>query len=80
MTAKIPSINGSPKLAITGCVIKMMPKMIVSSQNLHWSAYGKGNGLSEYSLGVGDPAAADQYQRFFDFLWDRSPSRVETAR
>ena len=54
--------------------------VIVGSQNLHWSAYGKGNGLSEYSLGVGDPAAADQYQRFFDFLWDRSPSRVETAR
>ena len=54
--------------------------VIVGSQNLHWSAYGEGNGLSEYSLGVGDPKAAEQYQRFFDFLWDRAPSRRETAR
>lgn len=52
--------------------------VIVGSQNLHWSAYGEGNGLSEYSLGVGDPAAAEQYQRFFDFLWERSPSRLDT--
>jgi phosphatidylserine/phosphatidylglycerophosphate/cardiolipin synthase-like enzyme len=52
--------------------------VIVGSQNLHWSAYGEGNGLSEYSLGVGDPAAAEQYQRFFDFLWERSPSRLDS--
>ena len=52
--------------------------VIVGSQNLHWSAYGEGNGLSEYSLGVGDPAAAEQYQRFFDFRWERSPSRLDT--
>ncbi len=51
--------------------------VIVGSQNLHWSAYGEGNGLSEYSLGVGDPEAAEQYQRFFDYLWERSPSRIE---
>ena len=29
--------------------------------------------------GVEDPTAADQYQRFFDHLWERSPSRVETV-
>ncbi len=52
--------------------------VIVGSQNLHWSAYGEGQGLSEYSLGVGDPGAADQYQRFFDFLWERAPSRLDT--
>ena len=52
--------------------------VIVGSQNLHWSAYGEGNGLSEYSLGVADPDAAEQYQRFFDFLWERSPTRLDT--
>jgi hypothetical protein len=35
--------------------------------------------LSEYSLGIGDSGAAEQYQRFFDHLWERSPSRVETV-
>ncbi|MFV1858581.1 MAG: phospholipase D family protein, partial [Anaerolineales bacterium] len=53
--------------------------VIVGSQNLHWSAFGKGVGLSEYSLGVSDPAAAEQYQRFFDYLWERSPTRREIA-
>ena len=52
--------------------------VIVGSQNLHWSAFGEGNGLSEYSLGVEDPEAAEQYKRFFDFLWERSPSRLDT--
>ncbi len=54
--------------------------VIVGSQNLHWSAYGEGNGLSEYSLGVDDPGAGEQYKRFFDFLWDRSPSRLESQK
>jgi len=54
--------------------------LIVGSQNLHWSAYGVDNGLSEYSLGIGDPGAAEQYQDFFDYLWERSPSRVETVK
>ena len=53
--------------------------VIVGSQNLHWSAFGPDNGLSEYSLGAADPAAAGQYQRFFDYLWERAPSRAETA-
>ena len=53
--------------------------VIVGSQNLHWSAFGIDNGLSEYSLGVGDPDAAEQYQLFFDYLWERSPSRAETV-
>ena len=53
--------------------------VIVGSQNLHWSAFGEGVGLSEYSLGVGDPAAAEQYQRFFDYMWDRAPIRLDTV-
>jgi len=53
--------------------------VIIGSQNLHWSAFGANTGLSEYSLGVGDPTAAEQYQRFFDYLWERSPSRSETV-
>jgi phosphatidylserine/phosphatidylglycerophosphate/cardiolipin synthase-like enzyme len=51
--------------------------VIVGSHNLHWSAFGGDNTLNEYSLGVGDPNAAEQYQRFFDYLWERSPSRTE---
>ncbi|UCG23122.1 MAG: hypothetical protein JSW55_13280 [Chloroflexota bacterium] len=53
--------------------------VIVGSQNLHWSAFGEENGLNEYNLGVGDQAAADQYRRFFDYMWERAPSRIETA-
>jgi phosphatidylserine/phosphatidylglycerophosphate/cardiolipin synthase-like enzyme len=51
--------------------------VIVGSHNLHWSAFGEDKGLSEYSLGVGDPNAAEQYKRFFDYLWERSPSLSE---
>jgi len=53
--------------------------VIIGSQNLQWSAFGVDNGLSEYNLGVEDPVAAEQYQEFYDYLWDRAPSRIETA-
>jgi phosphatidylserine/phosphatidylglycerophosphate/cardiolipin synthase-like enzyme len=53
--------------------------VIIGSQNLQWSAYGRDNGLSEYNLGVEDPAAAEQYQRFYNYLWDRAPSWLETV-
>jgi phosphatidylserine/phosphatidylglycerophosphate/cardiolipin synthase-like enzyme len=53
--------------------------VIVGSQNLHWSAFGVDRGWSEYNLGVGDLDAAEQYQSFFDYLWERSPSRSESV-
>jgi cardiolipin synthase len=49
--------------------------LIVGSQNFHYSAYGKGNGLSEYSLGTDDPQAIEDYQRLFDYKWERSTQR-----
>ena len=53
--------------------------VIVGSQNLHWTVFGKGNGLSELSLGVQDPQAASQYQSYFDYLWERSVSLIKPS-
>jgi phosphatidylserine/phosphatidylglycerophosphate/cardiolipin synthase-like enzyme len=44
--------------------------LIVGSQNYHYSAYGPGVGLAEYSLGVNDPAAIEAYRRMFDHYWE----------
>ena len=49
--------------------------LIVGSQNFHYSAYGKGSGLSEYSLGTDDRQAIEDYQQLFDYKWDRSAER-----
>jgi cardiolipin synthase len=49
--------------------------LIVGSQNFHYSAYGKGEGLSEYSLGTDDRQAIEDYQRLFDYKWERSVQR-----
>jgi cardiolipin synthase len=45
--------------------------LVVGSQNLHYSAFG-GGALTEYSLGVTDPQAIEDYQRMFDYMWDRA--------
>jgi phosphatidylserine/phosphatidylglycerophosphate/cardiolipin synthase-like enzyme len=44
--------------------------LIVGSQNLHHSAFGEGEGLSEYNLGTSDPEAIAQFQRMFEYYWD----------
>ena len=44
--------------------------LIVGSQNLHHSAFGEGEGLSEYNLGTSDPEAIAQYQRWFESYWE----------
>ncbi|UCG26123.1 MAG: hypothetical protein JSW55_09120 [Chloroflexota bacterium] len=46
--------------------------LIVGSHNFHWSAYGKGQGLAEYSLGVADPKAISEFERFFEYHWQRA--------
>lgn len=46
--------------------------VIIGSQNLHWSGIGPEVGLNEYDLSVEDAAAAEQYKRFFDYIWDRA--------
>jgi cardiolipin synthase len=49
--------------------------LIIGSQNFHYSAYGKGDGLSEYSLGTNDSQAIEDYQRLFEYQWERSTQR-----
>jgi hypothetical protein len=46
--------------------------LIVGSHNFHWSAFGPGEGLAEYSLGVTDPQAIAEFQRFFEVHWQKA--------
>jgi cardiolipin synthase len=43
--------------------------LIVGSQNLHYSAFGKDKSLTEHSLGVVDPEAVQDFRRLFDYHW-----------
>ncbi|MFA9406229.1 MAG: phospholipase D-like domain-containing protein [Anaerolineales bacterium] len=45
--------------------------LIIGSQNLHHSAFGEGTGLSEYNIGTSDPDAIVQFQKMFDYFWER---------
>ena len=50
--------------------------LIVGSQNLHYSAFGTGGGLTEYSLAIEDPQAAADVRVIFDYEWERAtPSK-----
>ncbi len=49
--------------------------LIVGSQNFHYSAYGRGTGLSEYSLGTNDFQAIEDYQQLFEYQWERADQR-----
>jgi cardiolipin synthase len=46
--------------------------LIMGSQNLHYSAFERGEGLAEYNLGTSDPMAVEQYKRMYEYYWDRS--------
>ena len=46
--------------------------LIIGSQNYHYSAFGEGVGLAEYSLGVEDREAVDDYKRIFEYQWDQA--------
>ncbi|HFE65855.1 MAG TPA: hypothetical protein ENJ93_01220, partial [Chloroflexi bacterium] len=46
--------------------------LIVGSQNYHYSAFGDGQGLAEYSLGTDDPQAIADYKRLFEYQWERA--------
>lgn len=46
--------------------------LIVGSHNFHWSAFGPGEGLAEYSLGVTDPQAIAEFQRLFEYHWQKA--------
>jgi phosphatidylserine/phosphatidylglycerophosphate/cardiolipin synthase-like enzyme len=46
--------------------------LIVGSQNFHYSAFGEGIGLAEYSLGVEDEEAVEDFQRLFEYHWEQA--------
>ena len=48
--------------------------LIVGNQNFHYSGWGEFS-LTEYNLGVEDPQAVDDYQRYFEYYWERAIKR-----
>ena len=48
--------------------------LIVGSQNFHYSAFGSGGGLNEFSFVVEDEQAVDDFSRTFEFMWDQGVS------
>jgi len=46
--------------------------LIIGSQNFHYSAFGEGVGLTEYSLGVSDPQAIEDFERVFEYYWEQA--------
>ena len=49
--------------------------LIVGSQNFHYSAFGEGDGLTEYNLGISDPQAVADFKRLFEYEWERATER-----
>ena len=49
--------------------------LIVGSQNFHYSAFGYGLGLTEFSLGVNDPQAILDFKQLFEYHWERADRR-----
>lgn len=49
--------------------------LVVGSQNFHYSAFGQGEGLTEYSLGTNDVQAIADYKRLFEHQWNSAHQR-----
>jgi len=49
--------------------------LIVGSQNFHYSAFGDGDGLTEYSLGTDSAQAIDDFKRLFAYQWEQAEVR-----
>lgn len=49
--------------------------LIVGSQNFHYSAFGTGEGLTEYSLGTDSPQAVADFKRLFAYQWEQAEKR-----
>ncbi len=45
--------------------------LIVGSQNFHYSAFGTGSGLTEYSFAIEDEQAVTEFQAIFEYEWAR---------
>jgi phosphatidylserine/phosphatidylglycerophosphate/cardiolipin synthase-like enzyme len=50
--------------------------LVIGSQNFHYSAYGTGRGLAEYSIAVEDERAVEEFRRAFEVEWDTSNPRT----
>lgn len=49
--------------------------LVVGSQNFHYSAYGTGQGLTEYSLAIEDERAAAEFRQSFEVEWEAATPR-----
>jgi phosphatidylserine/phosphatidylglycerophosphate/cardiolipin synthase-like enzyme len=49
--------------------------LIVGNQNFHYSAWGDEGSLAEFNVGTGDPEAAQDFERYFNYYWDRATKR-----
>jgi phosphatidylserine/phosphatidylglycerophosphate/cardiolipin synthase-like enzyme len=49
--------------------------LIVGNQNFHYSAWGGQGTLVEYNLVTESPQAVDDFQRYFNYYWDRAKKR-----
>ncbi|HEY84695.1 MAG TPA: hypothetical protein G4N96_06245 [Chloroflexi bacterium] len=45
--------------------------LVAGNQNFHYSAWRK-SGLTEYSLGLDDSDAVDDFKRMYEYYWDRA--------
>jgi len=46
--------------------------LVIGSQNFHYSAYGEGSGLTEYSIAIEDPQATQDFKDVFEYEWNRA--------
>ena len=46
--------------------------LIIGSQNYHYSAYGTGGGLTEYSIAIEDEQASQDFKGIFEYEWNRA--------
>ena len=44
--------------------------LLIGSQNLHYSAWGEGGGLNEYSISTNDPEAIAEFNAHFESKWE----------
>jgi cardiolipin synthase len=45
--------------------------LVVGSQNFHYSAWGDDRGLVEYNIATDSPDAIEDFQRAFEYYWER---------
>ena len=50
--------------------------LVVGSQNFHYSAWGEGGGLTEYSIGTDSKNAINDFNKLFEYEWERGEEVV----